>query len=82
MPENEDGTKPWIEAVHKMPLDGPDYRWVGPAQECLCGCDLFVILGTFEGGEIAGYFLDVKCVHCGATLKAPTMTEDEDADVC
>lgn len=80
MPENEDGTKPWIDAIHSVPVDAPDYRWVGPTEICLCGCDLFIMLGTFSEGEVVGYFVDVKCMHCGATLTAPTMTEDEDAN--
>ena len=71
--------KLWVEAVHKMPQDGPDYTWAGETEECLCGCNLMVCVVTFEDKDIATYFLDMKCLACGALLKAPCL-EDEDGD--
>lgn len=69
--------KVWIEAVNAMPKDGPDYRWAGATEECLCGNDLMVAVVAFDEGVIGAYFLDMKCLACGALLIAPC-EENED----
>jgi hypothetical protein len=73
--------KAWVEAIHAMPQDGPDFRWAGPTEICLCGCDLFAAVIAFEDGEVSAYFLDMKCLKCGALLIAPCdENDDEDAN--
>lgn len=69
--------KVWVEAIHAMPTEGPDYRWAGPTEVCLCGCDLFAAVVAFEDGEVSAYFVDMKCLSCGALLLAPCDIEDD-----
>lgn len=50
-----------------------DLRDVGPVLDCICGTNLWRILGSFdESGELSFYFLDIVCAGCGAVAKAPT----------
>ena len=52
---------------------GEDYRFAGPVQECLCGCNSFHIVATFDSdGDIATYVLDGLCWSCGAVVLLPT----------
>ena len=52
----------------------PDYRWMGPAFKCLCGCNMFAIAATFdkETREPGFYLLDGRCVSCHALVLMPT----------
>jgi uncharacterized protein YbjT (DUF2867 family) len=68
--------KPWSALFSTLQEDGPDHRWAGPTHMCLCGCDLFALACRFHEGEVAFYFLDARCLACGAYLTAPT--EDDD----
>lgn len=55
-----------------------DLRWAGPTHRCVCGSDLFGVVAAFEEGVVAMYFTDVKCVACGALLRAPTEIDREE----
>ena len=70
-----------------------DLRDVGPVLDCICGTNLWRILGSFdESGELSFYFLDIVCAGCGAVAKAPTPDDmgqqslfdddDDDDDDC
>lgn len=49
---------------------------------CVCGCDLFVMIGGFLDGEIAYYFTDGECASCGSMVTLPTPIDgDPDADL-
>lgn len=48
-----------------------DLRGV-PTHVCICGSKIWNIQAMFENGGIALYFLDMKCVQCGALATAPT----------
>lgn len=48
---------------------------------CVCGCEVFVMLGGFVDGEVAFYFLDGECASCGSMVTLPVPKEDEDADL-
>jgi hypothetical protein len=39
---------------------------------CVCGCNLWRVLVTFEDYEISTYMLDMYCSACGAKALAPT----------
>lgn len=43
-----------------------------PTHVCACGCKVFNLKVIFEEGEIATYFLDMECAHCGSLATAPT----------
>lgn len=46
---------------------------------CVCGCEVFVMLGGFLDGEVSFYFLDGECASCGSMVTLPTPKEDDDA---
>jgi hypothetical protein len=46
---------------------------------CVCGCEVFVMLGGFVDGEVSFYFLDGECASCGSMVTLPTPKEDNDA---
>jgi len=46
---------------------------------CLCGCTVFKALVSFEGNELAMYFLDAECLNCGSLL---TLSTPEDGNDC
>lgn len=46
---------------------------------CVCGCEVFVMLGGFLDGEVSFYFLDGECASCGSMVTLPTPKEDNDA---
>lgn len=48
---------------------------------CVCGCEVFVMLGGFLNGEVAFYFLDGECASCGSMVTLPVPKEEEDADL-
>lgn len=48
---------------------------------CVCGCEVFVMLGGFVDGEIAFYFLDAECASCGSMVTLPTPKKEGDIDV-
>ena len=50
-------------------------RWIFVVHHthvCACGCKVFNLKVIFEEGEIATYFLDMECAHCGSLATAPT----------
>ena len=46
---------------------------------CVCGCEVFVMLGGFLDGEVSFYFLDGECASCGSMVTLPTPKKDDDA---
>lgn len=44
---------------------------------CVCGCDVFVMLGGFVDGEIGFYFTDGECAGCGSMVTLPTPVDNE-----
>lgn len=49
---------------------------------CVCGCDIFVMLGGFIDGEISFYFTDGECASCGSMVTLPTPVDgDSDASL-
>ena len=46
---------------------------------CVCGCEVFVMLGGVVDGEVSFYFLDGECAMCGSMVTLPTPKEDDDA---
>ena len=48
---------------------------------CVCGSEVFVMLGGFLNGEVAFYFLDGECAVCGSMVTLPVPKEDEDANL-
>ena len=46
---------------------------------CVCGCEVFVMLGGFMDGEVSFYFLDGECASCGSMVTLPTPKEEDDA---
>lgn len=66
-------SKPWSFLFDHLAEGGPDYRFAGPTLQCLCGSDMFGLIVTFDENRcVATYFLDARCMHCGAHLIAPT----------
>lgn len=58
-------------------LDGPDYRFAGPTQACLCGNELFHAVVSFDEDQTIGYYLlDGICHACGATVNLPYETHE------
>ena len=54
-----------------------DYTQFGPMLECLCGSDIFIALVSFgDDREIATYFTDGRCAHCGADIVLPTPVDE------
>lgn len=50
---------------------------------CVCGCDTWKILVTFDEYEIATYSLDMYCFNCNSKARAPTALDNpEDPDYC
>lgn len=39
---------------------------------CVCGSSWWNVAVTFEDYEVAAYLLDMTCMNCGSTAKAPT----------
>lgn len=76
-----DAKEAWLLLVRDLPEAGSaDLRGVGPVRECICGTNLWRILGAFdEDGELSFYFLDIVCSSCGAVAKAPTPVDGEDS---
>ena len=70
----------WRLLVRDLDLSSAaDLRDVGPVLDCICGTNLWRILGSFdESGELSYYFLDIVCASCGAIAKAPTPEDAAD----
>jgi hypothetical protein len=70
--------------LHYAHEQGADLRAMGPMRVCVCGCDLWRALVTWdEDGDVDFWFLDVVCAGCGALAKAITpldMLHDDDED--
>lgn len=78
--------KPWVDAHWELPVDAPDYRFVGASPVCLCGGDLMLAVVKFDGRKPSMWFTDVRCLNpqCGALLTSPTpidISEDEVSSV-
>ena len=58
-----------------------DLRGESIGDVCVCGCEVFVMLGGFVDGEIAFYFLDGECASCGSMVTLPTPKKEGDIDV-
>lgn len=56
---------------HAMDLRGT------PTHLCPCGCNIWNLKVMFEDFEIATYFLDMECAHCGSKATAPTLIDRE-----
>lgn len=49
---------------------------------CVCGSDIFVMLGGFVDSEVAFYFTDGECASCGSMVTLPTPVDrDDNADL-
>lgn len=70
-------SEPWSALFNEIGADGPDYRWAGPTHVCLCGNNNFATITIFQDRQVALYFVDVRCLACGAYLIAPTEIDDE-----
>ena len=51
---------------------GSDYLFMGPMHTCVCGCNVFHILVSFQEGQVASYFTEGKCASCGSFVRVPT----------
>lgn len=70
------------ELLHRIDYSrAMDLRDTPIGDVCICGCEVFVMLGGFVDGEVAFYFLDAECAMCGSMVTLPTPKEDEDADL-
>lgn len=49
-----------------------------PTEVCVCGCDIFIMLGGFVDGAMAFYFVDAECASCGSMVTLPTPTGEDD----
>lgn len=73
-----DSTPKSITELFKVEPGGSDYMFMGPLSRCICGCNVFHILASFDDdGEIAQYFTEAKCASCGSLLRAPTPVDNE-----
>ncbi len=41
-------------------------------EACICGCASFVIVATFDEGEISGWFTNARCFDCERWWTVPT----------
>lgn len=48
-----------------------------PTEVCVCGCDVFIMLGGFMDAEIAFYFTDAECASCGSMVTLPTPSGED-----
>lgn len=86
MKSNEDevvlppANEAWKLLVNDIDFDkSADLREMGPTTECVCGTNLWRILGAFDDeGDLSFYFLDIVCSSCGSVAKAPTPTKEDD----
>jgi hypothetical protein len=56
--------------------EGIDFRGQ-PSHVCICGSEIWNVKVVFEDHEIATYFLDMECAHCGSLATAPTPVDKE-----
>jgi hypothetical protein len=49
-----------------------------PTHSCVCGCDLFLMIASFENCELSFYFTDAQCLDCGALVTLPTPVDNEE----
>lgn len=45
---------------------------------CVCGCDTWKILASFDDYEISTYSVEMYCVSCGNKAIAPTLLDHPD----
>jgi hypothetical protein len=48
-----------------------DLRAVGPTHVCICGCDVFKSLVSFDDYELAWWYLEGECLNCDAKVILP-----------
>lgn len=61
-----------------MPKQNPlNLRGI-PTHRCICGCELFVMIASFEDCEVSLYFTDAQCLDCGALVTLPTPVDNEE----
>ena len=63
-----------MDAQNAMDLRGT------PTHQCVCGCNIFNVKVIFDNFEVATYFLDMECVHCGSVATAPTPLDRENME--
>jgi len=70
------------ELLHRIDYSrAMDLRDTPIGDVCICGCEVFVMLGGFIDGEVSFYFLDGECASCGSMVTLPTPKEEDDADL-
>jgi len=61
-----------VESLYGQPCT-EDHTSLGPMTECLCGSTLFITaVWLDENREIGGWFVDGKCLGCGAAVLVAT----------
>ena len=69
------------ELLHKVDYSNAmDLRDTPIGDICVCGCEVFVMLGGFVDGEVAFYFLDGECASCGSMVTLPVPKDDNNAE--
>jgi hypothetical protein len=58
---------------HSMDLRGNPI-----GDSCVCGCEVFIMLGSFTKGELTFYFLDAECAGCGSLVTLATPLDYEE----
>lgn len=72
-----DGTPKSISDLFMVEPGGSDYLFLGPTAKCICGCNVFHLLASFDDhGEISQYFTEAKCASCGSLVRAPTPIDE------
>jgi hypothetical protein len=65
--------------LHKQDYEhAMDLRGNPIGDNCVCGCEVFIMLGAFTKGELTFYFLDAECAGCGSLVTLSTPIEYED----
>lgn len=64
-------------ALRPFASTSADYRGE-PLLECVCGCDMFIIIARFDPEtRLPGFYLtDALCAACGSLLTAPTPIDE------
>ena len=55
-----------------------DLRGNPIGDSCVCGCEVFIMLGSFTKGELTFYFLDAECAGCGSLVTLSTPLDYEE----
>ncbi len=88
----EEAPKPIYELFKNIP-EGPDFLFMGPTQQCMCGSVMFHAIVWYsvpdeneeadpeDSRAVAGYFTEMLCVACGALVHGATDDPTERASV-